>query len=442
MSEGLICWRSALRGSMKTRKSRAGLRLPKDALNDAFCRSVKQDGKHADGKGLYLVVTDGGAGKRWLCRLSARGERHDLGLGTYPDVKLGEARQRAEELRKVARDGEDVVAFNRRHRQKIVPVVKPTFADTAKAMHKHIAPTLKNQKHAHQWMRTMEEYAFPKFGDLPVDEVKTEHVVEVLREIWVVKHETARRVRQRIRAVLDWARAEGKRTGDNPVDGASKGLAAIKKRPKHHEALPHARMPDFLTALAAANTSPSVRLGIEFTILTAARVSEVRFAKKAEIDLVARVWRVPAERTKSGREHIVPLSARALEVVKAAMQTDLKSDLIFPSPERKNKALSENTFTKIAQGLDFGSVTMHGFRSSFRDWAGEKTHYPRELAEFALAHVVRDQTEAAYARSTLIERRIPLMEDWSLYCYGLPSLAENRDGPAKGKTLGVIVSAA
>ncbi len=331
---------------------------------------------------------------------------------------------KAAELRRLRREGGDVIEHHRKARQKSET---PTFETVARKVHAAIAPTFKNRKHAAQWLTSLETYAFEHIGSLPVDRIRQADVLRVLSPIWTTKEETAGRVHQRIAKVLDWAKSHGYRSGDNPCDYVKEGLPRQKgkaKRVKHHEALPFAKVPEFLVALNNSTAGQSARLGLEFVILTAARVSEVRFAERSEFDLEEKLWTVPAERMKSGREHVVPLSDRALAIVKAAMAANPDGDLIFPSDHRSGRALTENVFTSLAQSLGFGAVTAHGFRSSFRDFCAEKTSFSREVAEASLAHVVKDATEAAYFRTTMLPKRRALLSAWASFATAPPKQGE------------------
>ncbi len=332
-----------------------------------------------------------------------------MGLGGLALVSLAEARELAVRHRKAARAGNDPIAERRRSEQPI-----PTFADAAKIVHAQNRGSWRNPKHAAQWLATLEHYAFPVLGDVRVDRIATPDILRALTPIWRTKAETARRVRQRIRTVLDWAKAAGHRSGDNPVDGVGKGLPRGVTAVRHHPAMPFAQVPVFIGTLAAKETSVITVLALKFLILTAARTSEVLNATWTEVDLGARVWTVPAGRMKSGRAHRVPLSEQCIAVLRQARHLGCGSALIFPG-SNSDKPLSPMTLLMSLRRMRLPFVP-HGFRSSFRDWAAETTAFPREVCEAALAHVVGDRTEAAYRRGDLFEKRGALMNAWSAYC--------------------------
>jgi integrase len=380
---------------------------PEKALTAVAVRQMKVAGRYADGNGLYLVVDPSGA-KRWLLRTVVQGKRRDIGLGGISLVSLSEAREKAAEYRKMAREGGDPLAAKRQ-----ASVVTPTFKVAAETVHAEHKASWSNGKHQQQWINTLEQYAYPFIGDRRVDQIDTPDVLKILSPIWLVKPETARRVRQRIGAVMAWAKAAGHRTGDNPVEGVSKGLPKQGSKDAHHAALPFAKVPDFLIKLRETGSHEGAKLAFEFLILTAARTSEALNVTWAELDLTAKLWTVPAERMKAKRPHRVPLTPRALNVLAAAKL--LSGDSVYVFPGRTLTApLSNMTLSMILRRMDI-EVTTHGFRSSFRDWAAETTNYPRELAEMALAHTIENKVEAAYRRGDLLEKRAAMMQDWADY---------------------------
>lgn len=367
-------------------------------------------GLHADGGGLYLQVDESGA-RRWVLRTTVQGRRRELGLGGFDDLPLAEAREVARRLRRVARAGGDPAA----ERDRGKGAGGPTFADAARIVHREqIVPTAKNGKHVTQWIRTMELYAFPTIGDRPVSGLAQADMLRVLSPIWTETPETARRVRQRLRMVMDWARASGHFEGQNPVDGVEAGLARRRRRAEHFAALPYADLPELWKRLVAAGGLGA--LALRFAILTAARSGEVRGATWPEIDLEAAIWSVPADRMKSGREHRVPLSAPAVailhEVRPLAFGPGARVFAMHPK-----RGLSENTLAAVLKRLEV-PVTAHGFRSTFRDWVEEQTHTPRAVAEAALAHAVADKVEAAYRRTDLFAKRVALMQEWGQFVTG------------------------
>ena len=371
-------------------------------LTAAFVRSVREPGLYWDEHGLVLRVKPSGY-KQWIQRLFIHGKRRELGLGPLRLVTLAEARDAALSNRKVARAGGDP----RRTRRRSVPTFEKASAKVF-AMHR---PNW-TDRHAGQWMSTLRAYAFPMIGRKRVDHVSPADVMGVLRPIWNEKHQTAKRVRQRISTVMRWAIAQGYRV-DNPAGDAIG--AALPKPPrvqKHYKALPYGKVAGAIEAVLGSEARVTVKLGFEFLVLTACRSGEVRGARWTEIDLDRGVWTIPAERMKSRREHRVPLSARAREILAAAKSHAPRSVLVFPSA--RGLVLPSFEFAGLLKALRIGAVP-HGFRSSFRDWAAERTDAPRAVMEAALAHTVRNQVEAAYARSDLFERRRVLMERWAEY---------------------------
>ncbi len=398
--------------TLDTRRIKVGKptgKHPDKRLSAVGIRSLRSPGRYADGNGLYLFVDDSGA-KRWILRTVVNGRRRDLGLGSLLVVSLAEARLEATRLRRLARSGEDPLAQRRRERRSV-----PNFKKAAETVHASHSETFKNEKHKAQWIASLAAYVFPVFGDRPVDQVQSADILKVLTPIWTAKGETARRLKQRIKVVLDWAKASGHRSGDNPVDGLSRVLPARPKNQQtHHAALPYAEVPSFLKTLRSSDAGESNRLAFEFLILTAARTSEVLGARWPEIDFKKKTWTVPASRIKAGREHRVPLSPRCLELLKRAEELADGGAFIFTgrSPE---VGLSNMAFLMLLRRLERDDITAHGFRSSFRDWAAEQTNIPSAVVEAALAHVVRDKTEAAYFRSNLFELRRKLMDNWERF---------------------------
>ena len=387
----------------------------KGTLTARFVATVTEPGRYGDGRGghgLRLVVTPTGA-RCWIQRLVIRGKRCQLGLGGYPLVTLAEARNKAFENHKLARAGGDPLALKRR-------ADVPTFAESAARVHEIHRPGWRNPKHAAQWIAALREYAFPRIGERPVSDVTAQDVMAVLLPIWHSRAETAKRVRQRIGAVMKWAIAEGHRL-DNP---AGEILTAALPRnngnggPRHHRALPYGEVAGALATVRASGAGMSTRLAFEFLVLTAARSGEVRLATWDEIDMDAATWTVPGERMKAGREHRVPLSDRALAILDEARVLRDATNLAFPGTRRG--PLSDMTLSKLLRDLGIDAVP-HGFRSSFRDWAGECTNFPREVCETALAHVNPNKVEAAYARSDLFEKRRELMEWWARFLNPAPA---------------------
>ena len=387
---------------MKTLKSG---KHPEKALSAAFVRTVSEPGKYFDGNGLFLRVDPSGA-RRWVQRIVIRGKRKELGLGAFPLVSLAEAREAAFENRKLARSGGDPLAD--RKREKAVP----TFAEASRTVHAMHLPTWRNPKHAAQFISTLETYAFPRMGRVKVSEVSTADVLAVLTPIWLEKAETARRVRQRIGTVMKWAIAKGWRS-DNPADAISQALPKQNRTQEHRKALHYSEVAGCIEKVKASNADLSTKLAFEFLVLTAPRSGEARGATWDEIDLDAKLWTVPANRMKAKQEHVVPLSKRAIAVLREAKGLGDGTGLVFPGT-KAGKPLSDMTLSKLVKELGF-LADIHGFRTSFRTWTQERTNYPREIAEAALAHKIKDKAEAAYARSKLLEKRAKMMQAWSNY---------------------------
>lgn len=389
------------------RRTKRRGRHPDKALSAAFVRSAPP-GRHADGNGLYLFVQPTGT-RSWVQRLVIRGRRRELGLGAAALVPLAKAREQALANRMLARSGGDPLSERRR-----VQGV-PTFAEAARRVLEGKRGGWRGVRQAQSWLRSLERYAFPRIGSRPVSEVNTADVLEILTPIWHVKAETARAVRQRIRAVLEWSIALDMRN-DNPCDRVLPVLGPQNDIVTHRLALPHKDVAAAIrTVRAASSSQPVVRLAFEFLVLTAVRSGEARFATWTEINMTDRVWTIPAMRMKAKREHRVPLCGRALELLDAARKLGDGNPLVFPM--RSGRAIAASTLPKMLRDHRIGAVA-HGFRSSFRDWAAEETDHPREVIEAALAHVVQNKVEAAYARSDLFERRRWLMDDWSAYLAG------------------------
>ena len=371
-------------------------------------KAKKEPGWYGDGFGLYLVLAKAG-GKSWVLRIQKDGRRRDFGLGSAIKVPLKLARERAQELRELVERGIDPVA----ERAKAAGI--PTFAVSAKTVHAENESNWKNAKHAAQWINTLETYAYPAFGNRSVADIDAAAVRDCLAAIWLEKPETARRLRQRINTVIDWAVGKGYRETGLALPVIDKALPKQRAKVKHHAALPYAELPAFMRKLRESESMG--RLALEAVILTAARSGEVRMMTWGELDLAAATWTVPAERMKAGREHVVPLSPEAVALfdrMKAHRRE--YTDLVFPGQNR-GKPLSDMTLTKALRDMGL-SVTAHGFRSTFRDWVAEQTNWPSDLAEAALAHVVSDKTVAAYQRGTMLEKRRELMAAWANYCEG------------------------
>jgi integrase len=376
-------------------------------------RNLKEPGRYSDGQGLMLVIGKDGS-RKWVLRVQADGQRRDFGLGAAAQVSLAEARDAAETVRRQVRAGQDPRVERRRARETV-----PTFREAALRVHEEHKPSWKNAKHAAQWLTTLEHYAFPVLGAVRVDRIDGPMVRDVLAAIWLTIPETARRIRQRIGAVLDWAHAKGYRQSEAPTRSISRGLPKQPKAREHFAAMPYGDVPAFLTRLQSTDTAgETVRLAFEFLILTAGRSGEMRGARWSEIDLAAKLWTIPKERMKAGKVHVVPLSARAVTILERmrALRRGEDQALVFEGA-RLGRLMSDMTLTRVLRRMGV-NATAHGFRSSFRDWAAEATNFPREVAEAALAHAVESRVEAAYRRSDLLEKRRKLMEQWAWHCTG------------------------
>ncbi|WP_218510508.1 site-specific integrase [Variovorax sp. dw_308] len=394
-------------------------------LSAVAVQRARAPGYYGDGGGLWLQISKLG-GKSWVYRFTLHGKAREMGLGPVHTVTLAEARTKAEGHRKLVADGRDPIAARKAEDQRLrLETAKAkTFAECATAYVDANRAGWKNEKHAKQWSATLETYAFPKIGQLSVAAIDTGLVLAVLQQevgddkaqLWYAKTETASRLRGRIESVLDWAAFRGYRQGDNPArwkGHLDNELPARNKVAKveHHAALPYAHMGAFMSELRQRE-GVSAR-ALEFATLTAARSGEVRCALWAEIDLQAKTWTVPAERMKARKEHRVPLSTQAVKLLEALPRVE-GCDYIFPAPRKG--PLSDMALTAVLRRMERGDLTQHGFRSTFRDWAGETTAYPREVIEHALTHQLKDKAEAAYQRGDLLAKRARLMADWAKFC--------------------------
>lgn len=381
-------------------------RRPEKALTAKQVQTTKEPGKYFDGHGLYLRVDNNGA-RYWIQRITIRGKRCELGLGSPSLVSLAEARQIALDNRRLARAGGDPLAA-KREAQAVL-----TFAEAARKVHAIHKPTWKNAKHAAQFITTLETYVFPFFGNAKITEVTSGDVLAALLPIWTEKPETARRVRQRIGTVMKWAIAQGWRK-DNPAENIAQALPKVTATKVNRKALPYAQVAGCIEVVRNSGAGLSTKLALEFLVLTACRSGEVREAMWDEFDITEGVWEIPAGRMKMKKPHRVPLSDAALAILERAKAAkDDDSDLVFPGT-RPGRPLSDMTLSKLVKDLGF-DADVHGFRTSFRTWAQERTNVPREVAEMALAHAVGDAVEQAYARSDLFDKRRKLMDAWATY---------------------------
>lgn len=370
-------------------------------------------GRHGDGNGLYLVVDAPPSQKRrWIVRVTVKGQKNrkgaplrtDFGLGGYDIVTLGEARERALEYRRLAKQGLNP----RYHGKQDIPL----FEELAKQVHIERLPTWKNPKHGQQWMNTLRDYAFPYIGRMPIDAIGQPEVLMCLSPIWTAKHETARRVAQRIKTVLDVGKSKGFREGENPVVTIREGkvLPTVKKKPKHHASMKWQDAPAFYSELSTRSAMAAHAL--RFTMLTGSRTAEVLGMEWAEIDWEKRIWTCPAVRMKNEKTHRTPLTNAMLGILDPLKALD--SRFVFEG-QKRNHSLSNMSMLMLLRRMDVQNATVHGFRSTFRVWASEVAKAPREVAEMSLAHIVGSEVERAYSRTDLLERRRELIERWSSY---------------------------
>ena len=378
------------------------------ALSATRVRALKQPGRYSDGGGLHLYISKAER-KSWVLRITIDGRRRDIGLGAFPPVGLAQAREKAGDIRAAVAEGRDPLA------EKRAPAM-PTFREAARAVHEANTPRWRNARHGAGWMQSLERHAMPILGNTPLERIKRGDVLGVLTPIWTTRPETARRVRQRMRTVFRWAMAHGfmeTNPAGEAIDGALPPMPKVKA---HFRALPYQEVWAALEAVEASQASVAAKLCFRFLALAAARSGEARGATWDEIDLQDQVWRIPAQRMKAGMEHRVPLSKQALDVLGEASALRDESDLVFPSPLKEGTAMSDMTLTKLLRSVGLAErATVHGFRSSFKNWTLEQTDTPWAVSEAALAHTLGNSTEQAYARSDLFERRRSLMQQWANY---------------------------
>lgn len=413
--------------------------MPKKAaeLSAKSVRDINIFGHHAVGgvAGLLLQVSKTGA-KSWILRTMVGSKRRDIGLGGFPDVSLSSAREKARIAKDKISNGIDPIAERKAIGAQLrsTQASHITFDEASRKVHAIKVSESRNLKHAAQWLSTLETYALPMIGKLPVANVELTHIVQILEPIWLSKTETARRLRQRLEAVLAWATVSGYRSGDNPArwkDNLDHILPKPSKIQKinHHAALSIDAMPKFMSELRKREGMASKAL--ELLILTAARSGEVRGATWDEIDLQSKVWIIPKARMKAGKEHRVPLSDAAVKLISSLPRFD-DNPLIFPAV--RGGMMSDMTMLAVLKRMNIDAV-VHGFRSTFRDWAAEYTNYPREVCEHALSHQLKDKAEAAYQRSDILEKRAGLMQDWADFINNssnskeLIGINKNTDGP-------------
>lgn len=375
-------------------------------LTAAFVKNVAEPGKYHDGKGtgLLLLVKPTG-GRFWVQRIAIRGKRRELGLGSPPIVTLAEAREQALQNKRIARNGGDPLAEKRRAKSIL------TFEEAARKTHAELSPTWKNPKDRAAFLSTLETYIFPHFGSVPLPDVTSADIRQAILAAREKVPHVARKLVYRISYVFKWGIAEGLCTG-NPSTTDALALPRVERKPRHRKAMPYSEVAGCIETVHASKAWTATKLAIEFLILTASRSGEVRLARWEEIDMNGATWEIPAERMKMQRPHRVPLSARAIEILAEARKLQDGSGLVFPSI--RGRALSDMTLSKLVKELGF-DADIHGFRTSFRTWAQERTNCPREVAEAALAHKTGDAVEQAYARSDVFEKRRKMMESWAAF---------------------------
>jgi len=390
-------------------------------LSHRKVETLKKPGMYSDGGGLYLQVTQGSDDtprKSWLFRYAVAGRERQMGLGPVADVPLAEARDRASAAREMRRARKDPITEREASRAEasLVAAKMMSFDECATAYIAAHRAGWRNIKHASQWTNTITAYCSPVFGKLPVQLVDVGLVMKAIEPLWATKPETAGRLRGRIERILDWAKIRGYRDGENParwrghLDHLLPSRGKVR-RVKHHAALPYPEIRAFVAALKGRDAVAARAL--EFAILTAARTSEVLGATWSEIDLDARLWIIPAERMKAGREHRVPLGGRTIEIIRKMMASK-QNDYVFYGDRRAT--LSNMSLLMLLRRMGRNDITTHGFRSTFRDWVAEQTDCPSAVAEMALAHSIGNAVEAAYRRGDMLDKRRPLMAQWGNYC--------------------------
>ena len=372
-------------------------------------------GIYADGGGLSLIVTPTGT-KKWELRIAIGGRRRQLGLGVYPSVTLEDARSKATQIRIGASEGRDLILEQRRSERIVAAAPRSvSFRDAFDGYFEIKEQQLSNGKHTAQWRSTMNAYVFPTIGKRPVGEITAAEIIDILKPIWNTKRETARRILQRMRAVFEAAIVRGEREKVSPTVGVATVLGSGKRKLEHHPAMPYTDVPAFVADLRSLGGWPATRLAFEFLILTASRSGEVRLATWDEMDLDAALWTVPAERMKGRVEHAVPLTPRAVAILREVRAAYPKSGFVFPGT-KPGLPLSDMTLTKVLRdaGLN-GKATAHGFRSSFKDWCAEVAKVRDEVSEAALAHKISDKVRAAYLRTRFLDERRQVMQHWARY---------------------------
>ena len=380
-------------------------------LSATRAKALKDPGRYADGGGLHLYISKAGR-KSWVQRITVHGRRRDIGLGGFPSVSLAQARDKAADNRAVVAAGRDPLAEKR-------SPATPTFREAARAVHAANIPRWRNGKHGVSWMQSLERHAMPALGNTPLDRIDRGGALQVLTPIWTTHPETARRVRQRMRTVFRWAMAHGFMDANPAGEAIDGALPPMPKVKAHLRALPYQDVGAALEAVASSQASLSAKLCFRFLVLTAARSGEARGTAWDEIDVQGQQWRIPSQRMKAGMEHRVPLSRQALDTLREASALRDDAGLVFPSPRKPGSPMGDMTLLKVLRAVGLAErATVHGFRSSFKNWTLEQTDAPWAVSEAALAHLLGNATEQAYARSDLFERRRALMQLWADYVTG------------------------
>ena len=389
-------------------------KIPAKKWTAVALRRAKQPGKHALGDGLYLEIKpdqQGSFSRRFFWRGTVQGDRKEISIGPISEFDLKAAREKSQDWSRIARAGGNPKLDRDKGKSTVL-----RFEEAARTCYDDdIKPGLSNLKHQKQWIATLETYAFPKIGKRPINSITQEDVINLIKPIWREKNETASRTLQRIRRVFDWARPRADcelGLQMNPADIPRDALPIVpKSEQKHHAALPYKELPKLMLRLEEKDVMSAYAL--RFLILCASRPVEVRGARWSEIDLKTRLWTIPGERMKQRKEHIVPLSKPAIEILKS--MKGLSDELVFPSVRAPNKMMSDSTMNLllVRLGVTREKATVHGFRSTFRDWAEEKTDFSHEVKEMALAHSIHNKTEAAYRRTPLLDKRKKLMKAWT-----------------------------
>ena len=394
-------------------KENANVRRSRGGLTARSVATISKPGRYSDGSGLYLLISPGGS-KSWVLRTVVNGKRCDIGAGGVGLVSLSEAREQAHSLRKVARGGGDPLSRRREQRR-----VVPTLAQAAAEVHSSQSQAFRNPKHRKQWISSLAA-VLAASGGKRVDVISSADLLPTLAASWLTKPETSRRVLQRLRVIFDWCKAQEFRSSDNPTEGLSRVLPRHRESREHHAALPYQQVPKFLQDLGRSDSSETVRLAFELLILSACRTSEVLNAQWSEFDFDAKCWTIPASRMKAGVAHRVPLSMACLAILDRMRMISGASSFVFPGRQPK-RPLSNMVFLMALRRMERSELTAHGFRSTFRNWAAERTNQPRAVCEAALAHSLKDKTEAAYNRTDLFDKRRELMEAWARFASSQPA---------------------